>query len=115
MTVAGIQTYSITEWKLLAKAEEQKEARKEEYDRVMILLETSRESPADRETRLARQEKEARKKKDQTRKANELRSRIAFWRSRAMADRADKSASANLAMAKTQLYWVLNPMSSEGI
>ena len=99
----------------IAEMDEKDRARLDEFRRVMESLESSGETEAERAERIARQEKAARKKREQTRKANQLRGRIAYLRSRMMANRHDKSASGELAMAKTQLYWVMNPLSSDNL
>lgn len=85
----------------------------EEYARVIKELKSAAETPQERQERLERQKKEAEAKRKRTQKANQLRSRIAYLRSRLMSNRHDHSAAGELAMAKTQLYWTMNPMTYE--
>lgn len=53
-------------------------------------------------------------KRAQQRRINDLRSRVAFLRSRVMNNKDDRVAAGELAMAKTQLYWSTNGLSSSG-
>lgn len=82
-----------------------------EYKSILAKMELMGEPRVEREERQRKEAKEAQARRDKTRKANQLKGRIAFLRSRIMANPDDKGATGELSMAKCQLYWLSNPLS----
>lgn len=100
-------TFPLTE---LAFCEKSSSSQDSFESRIFCDFDSTQESETQRQSRLAQQAKEAQRKRDITRRASQLQGRIAQLRSKIMANHSDKTAQAELSMAKTQLYWVLNPL-----
>lgn len=94
-----------------AEKEKNKEA---EYQRILKQLDESRETEEQRMQRKAEQNKQAQIRAAKKRKESTIRGRIAWLRSRIMANPMDKAARAEMDMAKTQLYWLNNSISYSG-
>lgn len=109
MKIAG-GSYQASNIRLVASCKPDM-AEQQEQKGFYEMLDALKECDSDRQRRMKDEAKRAAAKRTKERKVNQLKGRIAYLRSRLMANRHDKKAQGELAMAKCQLYWLSNPLS----
>lgn len=81
-----------------------------EAEVLLKKLDSMQESETERAQRRAAEARAAQEKREKLRKAAALQGRISQLRSRIMVNKNDTKAQAELSMAKTQLFWLTNPL-----